>query len=280
MDPLVSICCTSYNHENYIRETLDGFLMQKTSFPIEIIVHDDASTDNSKQIIEEYAQKDARFVTILQTQNQYSQKIKPWPNYVFPKAKGKYIALCEGDDYWTDPLKLQKQVDFLEANPDYGICFHNAEILNDNTGELRADNMKPNVGETTMFDDLLSCNYIFTPTAMLRNDFEIPNWYYSSIVGDWPLYFIQIKDRKIKKLDDVMAVYRENNTGVWSLISREKQLNTSIKINNMLIENLVLNSKQKDILLNNIRSLEKTILKYKRRESSLIKRFFSLFKKQ
>lgn len=275
----MSVCCTTYNHENYIEKAIEGFLMQKTTFPIEIIIHDDASTDNTANIIKSYAEHDDRIVVILQEKNQYSQKIKPWPNFVFPRARGKYIALCEGDDYWTDPFKLQKQVDFLDANQDYGICFHDVEILNDNTGILRADDMKPDVNETTILNDLLACNYIFTPTAVLRNDFKIPKWYYTSLVGDWPLYFLQIKGRKLKKIKEKMAVYRENDTGVWSLISKERQLKVSIEVNRTLIDNLDLTDNQKDILNNNITDLEKTLFKYKRRELPLVKRIFSVFNK-
>lgn len=110
--PLVSICCITYNQENYIRDAIEGFLMQRTTFPIEIIIHDDASTDNTAKVVNEFAEKHPDLIVpIYQTINQYSQGIKPWPNFVFPRARGKYIALCEGDDYWTDPLKLQKQVD-------------------------------------------------------------------------------------------------------------------------------------------------------------------------
>lgn len=121
--PLVSISCITYNHENYIRDAIEGFLIQKTTFPVEILIHDDASTDKTAQIVKEYAENHSDLIiTIFQTENQYSQGIKPWPNFVFPRARGKYIALCEGDDYWTDPFKLQKQVDFLEENPEYSLC--------------------------------------------------------------------------------------------------------------------------------------------------------------
>ena len=92
MKPLLSICCTTFNHAKYVRETIEGFLIQKTNFPIEIIIHDDASTDGTADIIREYASKDDRIVTILQDENQFSKKIKPWRNFVFPKAQGKYIA--------------------------------------------------------------------------------------------------------------------------------------------------------------------------------------------
>ena len=134
---LVSIVCITYNHELYLRQTLDGFLMQETSFPVEIILAEDCSTDGTRTICEEYAAK-------------YPDKI----NYIFRDhnvgyneneyeamcaAKGKYIAYCEGDDYWTDPLKLQKQVDFLESHPEYSVCWHRCKHRIVATGEERDD---------------------------------------------------------------------------------------------------------------------------------------------
>lgn len=125
--PLVSIVCDTYNHVNYIRQCLDGFLMQETNFPIEILVHDDASTDGTADIVKEY---EARYPDLIkpiyQTENQYSKGVKVSIRYQYSRAKGKYIALCEGDDYWIDPLKLQKQVDFLEKHVGYSMCFTNA----------------------------------------------------------------------------------------------------------------------------------------------------------
>jgi glycosyltransferase involved in cell wall biosynthesis len=115
---MVSICCAAYNHEEYIAAALDGFLMQKADFSYEILVHDDASTDNTAKIIKEYEQNYPDIIKpIYQTENQYSKKVKISSAYNFPRAKGKYIAWCEGDDYWTDPLKLQTQVDYMEAHP-------------------------------------------------------------------------------------------------------------------------------------------------------------------
>src|SRR5690554_6580680 len=135
--PLVSICCITYNHEKYIRDAIEGFLMQKTTFPVEILIHDDASTDKTAQIVKEYAENHSDLIiTIFQTENQYSQGIKPWPNFVFPRARGKYIALCEGDDYWTDPLRLQKQVGFLEGNEEYGLIHTNNYVLYNGSGKI------------------------------------------------------------------------------------------------------------------------------------------------
>jgi len=127
--PLVSVCTITYNHAPYIKDCIEGVLMQKTDFDIEFIIHDDASTDGTKEIAQQYAEKYPDLITpIYQEENQYSKGIKPMQNFVFPRAKGKYIALCEGDDYWTDPFKLQKQVDFLEANPEYGLVHTDVDI--------------------------------------------------------------------------------------------------------------------------------------------------------
>ena len=121
-DPLVSILCITFNHANFIRNTLEGFLIQKTNFPIEIIIYDDASQDGAQMIIKEY---EAHFPSIIkpiyQGENQYSKNVDVGKDFIFPNIKSKYIAICEGDDYWTDPLKLQKQVDFLEKNEEFGL---------------------------------------------------------------------------------------------------------------------------------------------------------------
>ncbi|MBN2520778.1 MAG: glycosyltransferase [Bacteroidales bacterium] len=120
--PLVSISCITYNHEEYIRDSIEGFLMQKTTFPVEILIHDDASTDKTSEIIREYEKKFPDLIfPIFQKVNQYSKGINIPLTFQYPRARGKYYGGAEGDDYWIDPYKLQKQVDFLEANPEYGL---------------------------------------------------------------------------------------------------------------------------------------------------------------
>ena len=127
--PLVTIQCITYNHEPYIRQCLEGFVMQKTNFKFEAIVHDDASTDKTADIVREYAEKYPDIIKpIYETENQYSKSDGSLGRIMNAHTKGKYIALCEGDDYWTDPLKLQKQVDFLEANPEYVLTCHRYKI--------------------------------------------------------------------------------------------------------------------------------------------------------
>jgi glycosyltransferase involved in cell wall biosynthesis len=190
--------------------------MQQTNFPIEIIIHDDASTDNTANIIREYQGKHPHLIkTILQRENQYSQGKKVFP-ITFKEAQGKYIALCEGDDYWTDPLKLQKQVDFLEANPDFAICFHKVKILED--GEFKEDYITKVPATVSTIDDLAWGNYIHTCSCVFRNRVpEIlgPN-FSKSPLGDYYLHMMNAQYGKLYALDALMAVYRVHDASMWS----------------------------------------------------------------
>ena len=215
-NPLVSICCITYNHENFIRQALDGFLMQQTNFPIEIIIHDDASTDNTANIIREYQGKHPHLIKpILQTENQYSQGKKVSP-ITFKQAQGKYIALCEGDDYWTDPLKLQKQVDFLEANPDFAICFHKVKIWEE--GQLKDNYITRVPSSVSTIVDLAKGNYIHTPSCLFRNNTEkiLGANYLNCPLGDYYFHMMNAQYGKLFYIDEVMAVYRVHNNSIWS----------------------------------------------------------------
>lgn len=134
--PLVSIVSMVFNHAAFLRDCLDGLVMQETSFPYEVIVHDDASTDGSAEIIEEYASKYPGLIQpILQQENQYSKKVHIGNTFIYPKVRGKYIAICEGDDYWTDPHKLQRQVDFLESHPEFVMACSRARMYSVKRGK-------------------------------------------------------------------------------------------------------------------------------------------------
>ena len=125
----LSVVCITYNHEKFIRRALDGFVMQRTNFSFDVLIHDDASTDRTADIIREYEQKyPDLFTVIYEKENQWKKK-DICRDIVFPKVRGEYVALCEGDDYWTDPLKLHKQVEFLETHPEYAICFHPVTVV-------------------------------------------------------------------------------------------------------------------------------------------------------
>lgn len=214
-DIVVSVCCLTYNHEPYIRQCLEGFIIQKTDFEFEVLIHDDASTDNTAEIIREFEEKYPHIIKpIYQTENQYSKGIKATFAYNFPRAQGKYIAFCEGDDYWTDPLKLQKQINFLEANADYSICFH--PVLINKNGQLVKDYITRQVPESSDIMELANGNYIHTPSVIFRKRIEnLPNWLVDCSAGDYALHMLNAQYGKIKRLNDIMAVYRIHDSNMW-----------------------------------------------------------------
>jgi len=230
---MVSVCCLVYNHETFLRECFDGFVMQKTTFPIEILVHDDASTDHSADIIREYVAKyPALFKPIYQTENQYSKGVPISATYNFPRAKGKYIAMCEGDDYWTDPMKLQKQVEFLEDHLDFSLCCHNVKVWKQQEGILADDFITKDVPSETDIYELAKGNYIHTPSVIFRNDMRVLDSFlrlgYLG-VGDYPLWMLCAQYGNIKKLDDCMAVYRYGS-GIWANGNEYKNIIIWIKM--------------------------------------------------
>ena len=224
----VSICCITYNHEKYIRQCLDGFVMQKTNFKFEVIIHDDASIDGTADIVREYEKKYPDIIKpIYQTENQYSTAKGILKRFVYPRTRGTYIAMCEGDDYWTDEYKLQKQVDFMEANPDYTICFHNVKRIFE-TG-IKEDDIFPTqkmIDAGFTFENLLKYNFIQTNSVMYRWNAidDVTAKLPSNILPfDWYLHLMFAKEGKIKFLEDIMSVYRVNANGVWYDSFKDKQ---------------------------------------------------------
>lgn len=210
--PLVSICCLTYNHENYIRQCLDGFVMQKTTFPFEILVHEDASTDNTANIVKEYeAQYPHLFRCVYQTENQFAKQ-NTFINILFPMSRGKYIALCEGDDYWTDPYKLQKQIDILEKNDKFSFCFHNALVVNHLTKSEYLFVKASYKRKIFTIKDLLLKNW-FIPTASLvwRREYlpeKLPEWFFNVYCGDLAMELMLATKGDFFYLEDIMSVYR------------------------------------------------------------------------
>jgi len=212
-NPLVSICCVTYNHEKYIEDAIQGFLSQKTSFPYEILIHDDASTDSTAKIIRKYQVKyPKRVFPFIQNENQYSKGVKVSP-ILFKRARGKYIAWCEGDDYWIDSEKLQKQVSFLEENPEYVLCFHNILWF------WQDSEREPEIREKSPKDTYTLENHIkpderatvgHTSTAVfLRTLTEnLPEWFYNAVYEDVPLFAYIGGFGLTKYINEVMAVHR------------------------------------------------------------------------
>lgn len=219
---IVTIRCLVYNHEPFLRQCLDGFVMQKTCFRFEAIVHDDASTDGSAAIIREYAEKYPEIIKpIFETENQYSKNDGSIRRIMNAHTHGKYVAMCEGDDYWTDPYKLQKQVDFLESHPDYSICLHKYLIQNLYTGcfeEIARPFVVKDSGFSFDLKYYISGEWVTrTLTAVLRTSVlqTICNQYYKNF-KDVVLFYELLKYGKGFILPDICGVYRVHPGGVWS----------------------------------------------------------------
>ena len=214
--PLISVVMITYRHEKYIQKAIEGVFLQKTNFPIEFIIANDNSPDNTDNIIKQIIKNTPDNVQVRYTKHEVNKGMNPNFTWALKQAKGKYIAVCDGDDYWIDENKLQKQVDFLEQNPNYAICCHNVYFLNGETISPQSPYDKENTQDTYTLDDLAFKNMIPTLSVVFHNlNINFPDWYYSSPMGDYPLFLWTAKSGKIKYFKEKMGVYRQN-TGVWS----------------------------------------------------------------
>lgn len=218
---MVSICCITFNHVNFIRQCLEGFIMQKTNFKYEVIVNDDCSTDGTTEIIKEYEQKYPDIIKpIYHEENQWSKGIRRiLATFVYPKAHGKYYALCEGDDYWIDPFKLQKQVDLLEKNPNISLCGTN--------GISKWDNgVKPSSFFNKIWKDKLltpeevighwlfpTASLLFRPETVL----PMPEWTSKIYSGDMTTILLALNKGDIYASSEITCVYRHNETNTSSV---------------------------------------------------------------
>lgn len=218
----VSIVCITYNHEKFIGQTIESFLAQKVNFEYEIIVADDSSTDNTQSVIREYAKNNKSIVPVLRKKNLGVQK-----NLIdsFIRTRGEYIILCEGDDFWTDPTKLQSQVDFLDSHPEYSLTFHQAEVFSeDEKGHVKSLYISPekrSTGEVSV-KTLLTSNIMPTNTVLYRKPKEGYSELNEKVMPfDWYLHAFHAKHGKIHFVNKVMAKNRRHAGGVWS-VSRKK----------------------------------------------------------
>lgn len=223
---MVSICCITYNQEEYIRDALDGFLSQETDFSYEVLIHDDASTDGTADIIREYARQYPEIIKpILQTENQYAKGLTNVSGtYNFPRAKGRYIAMCEGDDYWTDPHKLQRQADYMEAHPDCSLVFHSAciEVQGRALTERR---MRPYRRSRRVSPEEIIDKTSGYPTAslMFRADMVriLPDFYVNAPLADIPLQLMAAARGWAYYMDRPMCVYRLGGAFSWTTLMKQ-----------------------------------------------------------
>ncbi|MCC5797761.1 MAG: glycosyltransferase [Methylophaga sp.] len=219
--PVVSICCTTFNHEAYIEDALEGFLIQETDFPYEILIHDDASTDRTANIIRDYEAQYPKIIkTIYQTENQFSQGKRINADFNFTRALGDYLAICEGDDYWVDKLKLQKQIHYLMDNPGYVLTFTDA-ITFDSEGVLDTD--FGGAKKDLSAEELIVGTPIKTLTTCFRNVFKNKTWpvdLRKAFYGDLTVWSLLGDHGAAKYMPDISpSMYRVHDAGIHSSTS-------------------------------------------------------------
>ncbi len=245
-DVEVSVICNAYNHGRYIRDALNGFVMQKTDFKYEVLVHDDASTDNTADIIREFEAKYPDIIKpIYQTENQYSKDVWITDVYQVRRSKGKYLALCEGDDYWTDPDKLQKQYDALESHPEIDMCVHASTLVNATDGSVSGTVEYGSEVTVIPVERVIEGggNFISTNSLFFRREILTDR---RKFVDVCPLdYTYQISgsiNGGMLYLPDNMSAYRVSVPGSWSVTSNKNR-----RANLNFVKELMAGLKQLDI---------------------------------
>ncbi len=250
----LSVCMITYNHQDYLLEAIESVLMQKTNFDFELVIANDNSPDNTDSIIQELLKTHKQRHKIKYLNNKTN--LGMMPNFVnaLDNCTGEYIALCEGDDYWIDENKLQKQVDFLDQNSDYSICYHKVnlkqnDLISDDTITLEGN-------QTTTIKDLANGNYIHTCSVIYRNFLfeKFPDYFYVAPVGDYFLHLLNSQFGKIYCIDEKMAIYRVHDTSYWSSKSQKNRTEIWIKFLNEI--KIYFNDEIKDILELQIKSYD------------------------
>ncbi len=274
--PLVSVAVMTYNHVDFIAKAIDSILCQKTDFSFEICIGEDDSSDGTREICQQYATKYPHIIRLFERKRDDVMVINGYVTGRFnmietlKSCRGNYIAILEGDDYWIDPLKLQKQVDYLENNPDYALCFCNINVIylderkKDHPGygteKLPEGYLQPisPPKQTTDINDLVDGNFIHTPGVLFRNwikDQGLPRYLRHTPIGDWPLHMYTALQGKLYYFSDQMAVYRVHENGLWSTLSDfDKLTKGMMQLPSMIAENIF----QEDIqlrLVNRLNSL-------------------------
>lgn len=266
--PKVSVCVPAFQHEKFIGQMLDSVVMQQTTFDYEIVIGDDGSSDRTPAIIQTYIdQYPNLFQAYLHKENQGPAEPREFAGrnnvlQLLKACRGEYVALCEGDDYWTDPLKLQKQVDFMDANPDFSICHHNMKVIyEDGSPEhfFNSDNQKSISG----IEDILKDNWFMATASWLyRNHFldnDFADWHHKAASGDWAVIIQIAKHGKIKYLSDVMGVYRKHRGGLSNVHASTNLNYLSNRMEMFQNVGLWLNNKYDEIIQQTVASYQNQI---------------------
>jgi glycosyltransferase involved in cell wall biosynthesis len=247
-EPVVSVGAITYQHNRYIKNCIEGVLAQKTDFPIEFIIEEDCSTDGTREIVFEYAEKYPDIIRVITAD--YNVGASANGRRVRWAARGKYLAICNGDDYWTDSKKLQKQVNYLEANAGYKMCFHPVYRLDQETGEMKETYYgAPGIKKFYTLDDLLEySNFIPESSKMVQNRIvrEVPDFYFKSPAGDYiinPLTLIYSNTDKIGFINEFMGVYRRHSASLMGGANKIESIKRVLKTMNVAGEGLNLKNR-------------------------------------
>lgn len=235
----VTVLVMTYNHEKFIAQALESALMQRANFDYEILISEDCSTDRTRQIVIDYQKAHPDKIRLLLSEkNIHSNQIVVRG---IKAARGEYVALLDGDDYWISPDKLQKQADFLDSHPECSMCFHNAKIFHETEGRAGGNWTPPGHKEISTLEDIWMGNFIATCSTMFRRDAipEIPAWYDDMFpITDWPLHILHAERGHIGYIDEVMGVYRYHPGGYYSPLSESKKQQETLKFYRTMDRNL------------------------------------------
>jgi glycosyltransferase involved in cell wall biosynthesis len=235
----VSVLVLVYNQETYVTQAIDSILMQEVGFDYEIVIGEDASTDRTREIVLDYQKRYSDRIRVLlrdalDAERDRAIGLGGKTNFVqcLQACQGRYVALLDGDDYWTDVHKLQKQVDFLDTHPDFAICCHNVTVFYEDGSKEPANLIPPDYREVSTIEDLFFVNFIPTCSAVFRRGLfgELPDWFFGLKLGDWPLHVMNAQYGKIRYFSEAMAAYRVHGSGVWSSRSPASQRFELIKM--------------------------------------------------
>jgi glycosyltransferase involved in cell wall biosynthesis len=244
MSVFCAVWMVTYNQERYISQAIESIINQKTTFPIKLFIGEDCSTDKTREICLQYKQDYPELIDLIFTKkNDIIQNAQNTYSACF-NSGAKYIAMCEGDDYWTDLLKLQKQVDFLEANPDYAFCYHHVNVVQEGNISNTKMQMRQNQPDTSSIAEILKKSVwphinsvVFCNQEKLK---KMPSWVLKCPSGDWAFLAFITGTKKIKYINETMSVYRQQGGGTWNSTSRNKNfiktLKTARDLNKYLVE--------------------------------------------
>jgi glycosyltransferase involved in cell wall biosynthesis len=234
----VSVLLSTYNHENFIKWAVESVLMQETDFDFELVIIEDFSTDGTRDIVTDFQKKYPDKIRLVLS----DKNMNNLDNFVsaFQSSAARYIAMLDGDDFWTSPRKLQRQADFLDTHPECSVCFHNVRVFYEDEDGAPWNYNHDAQREISTLEDLWEYNFIAGRAAMLRAGLfgEFPGWFFEEIWGDWPLYILNAQYGDIGYIDEVMGAYRIHSGGYWSGLDRVQKLEQLVHFYGRMNRNL------------------------------------------